>query len=98
ANIPVVYSDAFRPRGEQTPALARASTVALAPAMTQPSVSRPLNVLMIVMASVGTRSSQLYGASHPQTPEIMHLARRCAVFNRSYASESYSSTAMASRS
>ncbi|HEY1850968.1 MAG TPA: sulfatase-like hydrolase/transferase [Candidatus Binataceae bacterium] len=96
ANIPISYFDDFRPRGDRAPAVARASTVALSPAVTLPSGSRPLNVLMIVMESVGTRSLQLYGAPHPETPEIINLARHGVVFDRIYASEAYSSAAMAS--
>ena len=95
ANIPVAYFDDFRPPGERTPALARASTVALSPATTLPSVSRPLNVLMIVMESVGARPLQLYGAPYSDTPELMNLASHGAVFNRIYASEAYTSAAMA---
>jgi arylsulfatase A-like enzyme len=95
ANIPVAYFDDFRPRGERTPALARASAVALSPAMTLSSVSRPLNVLMIVMESVGARPLQVYGAPYSDTPELMNLASHGAVFDRIYASEAYTSAAMA---
>jgi arylsulfatase A-like enzyme len=95
ANIPVAYFDDFRPRGERTPPPARASTVALSTTASPPSISRPLNVLMIVMESVGARPLQIYGAPYSDTPEIISLARHGAVFDRIYASEAYSSAAMA---
>ena len=59
------------------------------------SSQRPMNVLMIVMESVGAPRLQLYGASYNDTPEMVRLARHGLVFDHIYAAQSYTSAAMA---
>ena len=54
----------------------------------------PLNVVMVVMESVGAKWLRLHGASYPNSPEIERLARRGAVFNRMYSSGPNTSSAM----
>jgi arylsulfatase A-like enzyme len=55
----------------------------------------PLNVLMIVMESVGARRLHLYGAPYNDTPELDALARHGVVFDRIYVSQAITSAAMA---
>ena len=55
----------------------------------------PLNVLMVVMESVGARRLHLYGAPYNDTPELDALARHGLVFDRIYVSQTITSAAMA---
>ena len=55
---------------------------------------RPLNVLMVVMESVGARRLELYGAPLRDTPDLTALARHALVFNRAYAAEAETSAAL----
>jgi len=54
---------------------------------------RPLNVVMVVMESVGARNVQLYGAPFDDTPNLIELAHHALVFKRLYASEGETSAA-----
>ncbi len=55
----------------------------------------PCNVVMVVMESVGSRYMGHFGAPHANTPELTRLARRGITFDRIYASQPYTSNAMA---
>jgi arylsulfatase A-like enzyme len=55
----------------------------------------PLNVVLIVMESIGAKWLRLYGAPYQNSPEIERLAERGAVFSRVYASAPNTSSAMA---
>ena len=59
------------------------------------SVRRPLNVVLIVMESVGTRRLNLYGAPVDDTPELNRLSRHAALFKDVHVSEPCTSCAMA---
>lgn len=52
-----------------------------------------MNILMIVMESVGAERLQLYGASYKDSPEMVRLASHGLIFDRIYAAQSYSSAA-----
>jgi len=54
----------------------------------------PLNVLMVVMESVGARRVGLYGAPIEGTPKVVELARHALVFKRVYAAEAETSAAL----
>ncbi len=54
----------------------------------------PLNVLMVVMESVGARRVELYGAPIGDTPKVVELARHALVFKRTYAAEAETSAAL----
>src|SRR5579863_9963408 len=54
---------------------------------------RPLNVVMVVMESVGARNVQLYGAPFDDTPNLIELAHHALVFKRLYVSEGETSAA-----
>jgi lipoteichoic acid synthase len=56
---------------------------------------RPMNVLMVVMESVGAKRLQLYGAPFDDSPNLMRLARHGVLFERVYAAEAITSSAMA---
>jgi arylsulfatase A-like enzyme len=88
--IPNGYLADFQPAGMRSaPAASMPAGAALAA-----TAQRPLNVLMIVMESVGERRLGLYGAPFDDTPRISELARHALVFNRVYASEAETSAAM----
>ena len=55
----------------------------------------PMNVVFIVMESVGAKWLGLYGAPYQNSMEMERLARRGAVFDRAYASAPHTSSAMA---
>jgi arylsulfatase A-like enzyme len=57
--------------------------------------SRPLNIVMVIMESVGTHALQLYGARYQDSPELVRLSQHAAMFTRIYAPEALSSNAMA---
>jgi arylsulfatase A-like enzyme len=54
-----------------------------------------VNVVMLVMESVGSRPLSHYGALHDTTPELSRLAQRGITFERIYASQPYTSNAIA---
>jgi arylsulfatase A-like enzyme len=59
------------------------------------STSQHLNVLMVVMESVGARYVELCGAPYHNTPELVRLAEHGVTFDRMYASHPFTSNAMA---
>jgi arylsulfatase A-like enzyme len=88
--IPPSYLDDFEPAGVRKPSGAGSFTVGgLNPA----AWPRPLNVVMVVMESVGAQRVQLYGAPFDNTPGLVELARHSVVFKRVYASEAETSAA-----
>jgi lipoteichoic acid synthase len=54
----------------------------------------PLNVVMVVMESVGAHRIELYGGPFEYTPNLAALARHAIVFNRVYAAEAETSAAL----
>jgi arylsulfatase A-like enzyme len=54
-----------------------------------------MNVLMVVMESVGAKRFQLYGAPSDDSPNLTRLARHGVLFERVYAAEAITSSAMA---
>jgi arylsulfatase A-like enzyme len=88
--IPQGYLADFQPVG-----MRRSSAAGLpAGAVLAAGAERPLNVLMIVMDSVGARRLALYGAPFEDTPMMSGLARHALVFNRAYVAEAETSAAM----
>jgi arylsulfatase A-like enzyme len=88
--IPASYLDDFEPVGVRRRSGADSFTVGgLKPA----AWPRPLNVVMVVMESVGAERVQLYGAPFNNTPGLVGLARHGMVFKRVYASEAETSAA-----
>jgi arylsulfatase A-like enzyme len=75
--------DDFRPRGGHSHSEWRGK-------------AKGLNVLMLVMESVGAEPLSHYGSSHPTTPELSKLAERGLTFHRIYSSQPYTSNAMVS--
>jgi arylsulfatase A-like enzyme len=73
-----------RPRGREDARL-------LSPAQ----IRHPMNVLMVVMESVGARRLDLYGAPYEDTPNLDRLANHALVFNPVYVSKPNTSSAMA---
>jgi arylsulfatase A-like enzyme len=87
ASIPSNYLEDFMPAG------GRPATVAAAAALSHNG--HPLNVVMIVMESVGANDLSVYGAPYPDTPQIERLAAHAAVFKNIYAAQANTSAAMA---
>ena len=88
--IPASYLDDFEPAAVRRRSGADSFTVGgLNPA----AWPRPLNVVMVVMESVGAERVQLYGAPFGNTPGLVELARHGMVFKRVYASEAETSAA-----
>jgi arylsulfatase A-like enzyme len=89
--IPDSYLADFQPVGMRsasaTPPLVSAG-FKLTPA------SGPLNVLMVVMESVGARRVGLYGAPFDDSPNLDKLARHALVFSRVYVAEAETSAAL----
>ena len=89
--FPASYLDDFQPVGTRHLSASRplvsAGGVATAP-------RGPLNVMMVVMESVGARRVELYGAPFPDTPNLLGLARHALVFKRAYVSEAETSAAL----
>lgn len=73
----------------------RAGAAVAIPALARMTPHRPINVVMIVMESVGTRRLGLYGAPYNDSPEIVRLARHAIVFQRIYAAQANTSDAIA---
>jgi arylsulfatase A-like enzyme len=88
--IPYGYLADFQPVGMRPASaagrLAEAGFVAAPP--------RPLNVLMVVMESVGAHRLGLYGAPFDDTPNLVELARHALVFDRVYVAEAETSAAL----
>jgi len=57
--------------------------------------ARPMNIIMFVMESVGSRRLQLDGAPYEDSPVMVRLARHGVVFTNAYVSQPFSSSAMA---
>jgi len=91
ASIPSQYYTDFLPGNHLKPGSMLAAITPVAAARR----ARPLNVIMVVMESVGEHPLQLYGAPYPDTPELIRLSRRAVVFNRIYVSQPNTSSAMA---
>jgi len=86
-DFPREYLKDFRPESKfPTPGFAR---------ITLTSAGRRLNVVMIVMESVGTRRLQLYGAPYENSPQMVELARHGEIFTRVYVGQALSSSSMA---
>jgi arylsulfatase A-like enzyme len=60
-----------------------------------PASHRPMNVLMVVMESVGVRRLELYGAPYHDSPNLIRLASHGMLFDRIYLAQPMSSSAMA---
>jgi arylsulfatase A-like enzyme len=89
--IPEGYLADFQPVGMRAAAAVEPLTVA----GLQTTVPHgPLNVLMVVMESVGAHRVGLYGAPFDNTPNLVELARHALVFNRAYAAEAETSAAL----
>ena len=58
-------------------------------------LQRPLNIIMVVMESVGEHSLQLYGAPYQNTPEMVRLSHHAITFDRIYVAQPNTSSAMA---
>jgi arylsulfatase A-like enzyme len=88
--IPAAYLDDFRPVGER-----RARSALRVPGgLNHVAQHRPLNVLMIVMESVGAHRFAL----HPSTfdsPQMIELSRHAAIFEHAYSAQPSTSCAMA---
>jgi lipoteichoic acid synthase len=91
--FPEVYTSDFlpvrgRPSGSPTSSM-------FADILQRVDRSHPPNIMLVVMESVGTHELQLYGASYHDTPELVHLSQHGVLFNRIYAPEPLTSSAMA---
>jgi arylsulfatase A-like enzyme len=92
--IPAGYMRDFIPQGKRQAAGVPRPQGA-APARLGPAAPhRPMNVVMIVMESVGARRLQHYGASYQDTPELVQIADHGLVFDHIYAAQAYTSAAM----
>ncbi|HVB82844.1 MAG TPA: sulfatase [Candidatus Binataceae bacterium] len=89
--IPDGYLADFQPVGMR-PASVAGPLVGVGFEATAPR--EPLNVLMVVMESVGAHRVQLYGAPYDDTPNLVELARHALVFNRAYVAEAETSAAL----
>jgi arylsulfatase A-like enzyme len=56
--------------------------------------ARPLNVIMVIMESVGAKNLQLMGAPYPDSPVLNRLADHAIVFRNTYVSQPFTSAAM----
>ncbi len=92
--IPAGYMSDFLPGGQRKAAGYSPSPFRVSTSFQPSSSQRPMNVLMIVMESVGAGRLQLYGASCKDSPEMVRLAGHGLVFDRIYAAQSYTSAAM----
>ncbi len=85
--------------GDFLPVGARPSEGAISPALagirSRIDHSHPLNIVMVIMESVGTHALQLYGARYQDSPELLRLSQHAAMFTRIYAPQALSSNAMA---
>ena len=81
-DFPPAYSDEFRTVGARGDA-ARRSFVP------PPGVTRPRNVIVIVLESVGAKYLQLYGYPTDITPNLAEVAQTGLVFSNIYAQASF---------
>ena len=88
--IPPHYLDDFQPVGMRHSSGAEQFTVA---GINPAAWPRPLNVVMVVMESVGARRVRLYGAPFDNTPNLDELAHHAMLFNRAYVAEAETSAA-----
>jgi lipoteichoic acid synthase len=85
--IPPGYLDDFQPVGKRP---APSTQIA------RPPASRvPLNILMVVMESVGQRQLELYGSHFDDSPRMIQLSNHAAFFTHTNAAEANTSSAMA---
>ena len=86
--VPPEYLNDFQPaaKPQSSPVLRLARTI---------SARRPLNVILIVMESVGARRLALYGAPVDDSPQLIRLSRHAALFKDVHVSEPCTSCAMA---
>lgn len=89
--IPAGYLDDFQPVGQRHAATAKPLPVA---GMVAATSSKPLNVMMVILESVGARRVHLYGAPFNDTPNLDQLAHHAMVFSRVYVAEAETSAAM----
>lgn len=92
--IPAGYMSDFLPEGQRKVAGVSPSHFQAVTQLGLSSSQRPMNVLMIVMESVGAGRLQLYGASYKDSPEMVRLACHGLVFDHIYAAQAYTSAAM----
>jgi arylsulfatase A-like enzyme len=57
--------------------------------------SKPLNVILFVMESVGAKNLQLTGAPYADTPTLVKLAQHGIVYDNTYVAQPFTSSAMA---
>jgi arylsulfatase A-like enzyme len=91
--FPAAYLDDFLPAGRRHQSAVKDTADT---AVTAAPSHRPLNLVLIVMESVGTRPLQLYGAPYSDSPELVKLANQGALFKQIYVNQPYSSAAMVS--
>ena len=90
--IPSSYLDDFRPVGHPHAATAEPLPVT---GMAAAVSDKPIDVVMVILESVGAPRVHLYGAPFNDTPNLDELARHAAVFSQVYAAEAETSAAMA---
>jgi lipoteichoic acid synthase len=88
--IPPHYLDDFQPVGMRHSSGVEQFTVA---GINPAAWPRPLNVVMVVMESVGARRVQLYGAPFDNSPNLDELAHHAMLFSRVYVAEAETSAA-----
>ncbi len=92
--IPAAYLTDFLPKGRRKEGGDSPSNSG-APAQLGHSPSQhAMNVVMIVMESVGAERLQLYGSLYRDSPEMVRLVGHGLVFDRIYAAQAYTSAAM----
>ncbi len=98
SKFPAVFADDFLPPARRS---ARHGATGVACAAPHPPASvgiasqPPLNVVMVILESVGARRLELYGASVDDTPNLLRIAKHAAVFDRIYVAQASTSCAMA---
>ncbi|MGC1676760.1 MAG: sulfatase-like hydrolase/transferase [Candidatus Binataceae bacterium] len=85
---PAAFRADFLPFGERATASGAITSV-------KATTAKPMNVLMVMMESVGAQRLQLTGAPYADSPYLIQLARHGLLFNRMYVSQAMSSSAMA---
>jgi arylsulfatase A-like enzyme len=91
--IPPAYYADFLPRPQ--PGIVQSTGIVPAIISSAGSASSRMNILMIVLESVGTRRIDLYGASYNNTPNIDRLAQHAMLFDRIYVEQPNTSSGMA---
>ncbi len=90
--IPPAYFADFRAT-PQPPGVSRAPIYAALFGARDPS--SPLNVVMVVMESVGAKNLELTGGPYPDSPALDRLAQHAIVFHNTYVGQPFSSAALA---